>query len=114
MDFVDGSTATDVAMVTTVESNKSPFKTADKSEGCDFEVRRSPRRQELGGSSPARSGNGSPKRLVDGEDDDSSRSPPHQPCITDLGSIVRRVRNVRIGFPAETRVYAYSVTETCV
>lgn len=54
----------------------------------------------------------SPKRILEDEDC-GNKSPQHVPCITDIGTIVRRVRNVRIGFPSETRVFAYT-TETCV
>ncbi|KAL3863349.1 hypothetical protein ACJMK2_005108 [Sinanodonta woodiana] len=57
----------------------------------------------------------SPKRLLDGEEDETYNvgSPKHVPCMADLGSIVRRVRNVRVGSTKETRVFAFT-TETCV
>ena len=66
-------------------------------------------------SSRRSSASNSPKRMVVEEEagTKSPKSPQHVPCMTDISTIVRRVRNVRVGFPSETRVFAYT-TETCV
>lgn len=82
----------------------------------------SPRRLQ---GSPARLSRGmspssSPRRMMEENDSDPERSnspktpPQNVACLTDIGTIVRRVRNVRVSFTPETRVFAYAATETCV
>ena len=111
MDYVDGCCDLDPVPSQTLEINprmpslissntrsQSPMRAGDNSNGT-----KSPRRA---------SASNSPRRMITDEDP-GNKSPQHVPCMTDIGTIVRRVRNVRVGFPSETRVFAYT-TETCV
>ena len=113
MDFVDGYSDHDLgptqtldvnmrspAIITNYRRSQSPMCSGDSNNNHGT---RSHRRA---------SATNSPKRMMVEEESDG-KSPQHVPCITDIGTIVRRVRNVRIGFPNETRVFAYT-TETCV
>ena len=114
MDFVDGYCDPDLGPTQTLDVNtlsppiitnyrrsQSPMHSGDSNN--NNHGTRSQRRA---------SATNSPKRMMV-EEESGGKSPQHVPCITDIGTIVRRVRNVRIGFPNETRVFAYT-TETCV
>ena len=124
MDFVDGYGDPDLGPTQTLDVNtrsppiityynrsQSPMHSGDSNNNNNNHGTRSQRRASAT-NSPRRSATNSPKRMLV-EEESGSKSPQHVPCISDIGTIVRRVRNVRIGFPNETRVFAYT-TETCV
>lgn len=65
----------------------------------DEEPPRSPKRQIMQDASECPRSPKSPRHVPR-----SPNSPRHVPCMTDIGTLVRRVRNVRIAFAPETCV----------
>lgn len=120
MDYLDGEMPDETLTIVTTET---PGRVSRKPSDSP---RSSPRRRESPRPvlSPARlqyssSPCGSPKHFTEETDLDAERSsspktPQNVPCMSDLGTIMRRVRNVRVSFTPETRVFAYAATETCV
>ncbi|KAH3788545.1 hypothetical protein DPMN_166690 [Dreissena polymorpha] len=111
-----------ITIVTSDTPSKSPKKliSAEKIQIANSPVPMSPRRLESPIKLPKlTSRSASPRRMMEdadpeGERSNSPKTPQHQPCLTDIGTLVRRVRNVRVSFTPETRVFAYAATETCV
>lgn len=125
MDYVDGDIPDETVTVISTDSSTKIQRKSSEILTTDS-PRSSPRRRESPKPvlSPARfqyasSPSGSPRRFVEESDPDAERSnspktPPQVACMSDIGTIVRRVRNVRVSFTPETRVFAYAATETCV
>ncbi|XP_052771796.1 nicotinamide/nicotinic acid mononucleotide adenylyltransferase 1-like isoform X2 [Mya arenaria] len=103
MDYLDEpQTQNEVITIVTKESaSKSPRRSCEKLDSVSFPG--SPRR--FGSPSKLQKGvspSASPRRLTTDEDDldpessGSPKSPLNQPCLTDIGTIVRRVRNYNL------------------
>lgn len=123
MDYLEGPQTQNelITIVTRGSIVRSPRKSIDNKDSDNVGGTMSPRIL----NSPIKlprgvSPSASPRRMgdeddqIDQERSNSPKTPQHQPCLTDIGTIVRRVRNVRVGFTPETRVFAYTATETCV
>ena len=125
MDYIDGELPDETITVISTDTPSKPRGRTSEIMISDS-PRGSPKRRESPKPvlSPGRfqysgSPSGSPRRFgedsdPDGERSNSPKTPQHVPCMSDISTIVRRVRNVRVSFTPETRVFAYATTETCV
>lgn len=116
----DGLPSESITIISTRESlPRSPRRSVEKLERMPSTISMSPRRLLSSSAKMSRnsSPSSSPRRIIDDDEPESDRSnsPKTTPvCMSDIGTIVRRVRNVRVSFTPETRVFAYAATETCV
>ncbi|XP_052227727.1 nicotinamide/nicotinic acid mononucleotide adenylyltransferase 1-like isoform X2 [Dreissena polymorpha] len=93
-----------ITIVTSDTPSKSPKKliSAEKIQIANSPVPMSPRRLESPIKLPKlTSRSASPRRMMEdadpeGERSNSPKTPQHQPCLTDIGTLVRRVRNYNL------------------